>query len=63
MRAVTNIGYCPQGVVRFLALELECLVWMGIREEMKQESESFRISLRFVVVGVEARTAFRKVSR
>ena len=58
MRAVTNIVYCPQGFVRFSAVELECHVWMGIREEMKQESEYFRISLRFVVVGVERRTAF-----
>lgn len=50
MRAVTNIGYCPQGFVRFLAVDLECLVWMSIREEMKQESESLRISLRLLVV-------------
>lgn len=37
MRAVTNIVYCAQGFVRFSAVELECQVWMGIREEMKQE--------------------------
>lgn len=51
MRAVTNTGYCPQGFVRFSAVELECLVRMGIREEIEQESESFRISLRWVIVG------------